>query len=50
MQRFIFIGLVAIAVFFGVASAGYVFKECGWRALLLGNGAMYAAYTGMCDQ
>lgn len=33
----------------GIATAVYTFKECGWRALALGNGAAAAAFTGMCD-
>jgi hypothetical protein len=33
----------------GVAAAVYTFKECGTKALFLGNGGLYAAATGMCE-
>ena len=34
----------------GIATAIFTFQECGARALLLGDGAMYAAVSGMCDE
>jgi hypothetical protein len=42
---------ILFVVFFiiGVAFAVFTFKECGVKALFLGNGATYAAMTGMCD-
>jgi hypothetical protein len=35
---------------FGIASSVYTFSKCGAKALLLGNGGLYAAVSGMCDQ
>lgn len=39
-----------ICLVVGIAAAIFTFQECGAKALLLGNGAPYAAMTGMCDQ
>lgn len=40
----------AIVLGIGVASFIYSSKECGLgKTLLLGNGAFYAAATGMCN-
>lgn len=33
-----------------IAATVYTFKECGAKALFLGNGGFYAAVTGMCDE
>lgn len=33
----------------GPALLAYSFYECGWKTLLLGNGAAFAAFTGMCQ-
>lgn len=34
----------------GIVSITYAFSKCGVEALLLGDGAVYAAVTGMCDE
>lgn len=50
MNRFVF-ALVAITLmFFGVGLFAYTIKECGWKALFLGDGAFFAAATGMCEK
>jgi hypothetical protein len=41
--------LFAVFLVGGIAIAVYTFKECGARAFLLGNGALYAAVSGMCE-
>lgn len=43
---------IVAAIFFAIsiASAVLTFQECGVKALFLGNGATYAAMTGMCDK
>lgn len=42
---------VVIVIWFvlAVGAAVFTFKECGGKALLLGNGAGAAAFMGMCD-
>lgn len=32
-----------------IASTVFVATKCGWKTLWLGNGAAYAAMSGMCD-
>jgi len=39
---------VAAVLGLGVSSAVFIFKECGVRGFLFGNGALYAAATGAC--
>lgn len=34
----------------GIATLVYTFSHCGPKALLLGDGALYAAASGMCDE
>lgn len=41
--------VMVVVLIAGTASTVYAFKECGWKALLLGNGAATAALMGMCD-
>lgn len=42
---------IVVVVWFvlAVSVAVFTFKECGAKALLLGNGAGTAAVMGMCD-
>lgn len=40
---------MVICLVFGIALTVYTFQECGWKAMFLGNGAAYAAFTGMCE-
>lgn len=42
--------LSVIFLIVGIASAVYSFKECGTKAFFLGNGAFYAAASGMCEE
>lgn len=42
--------LFVVFLVLGIASAVFTFQKCGTRAFLLGNGAGYAALSGMCDQ
>ena len=41
--------LAAVFLVIGIAAAVFTFQECGVKALFLGNGAAYAAMSGMCD-
>jgi hypothetical protein len=35
----------------GISTFAYSASKCGiGKTFLLGNGALYAAYTGMCDE
>ena len=33
----------------GLSALGYAWSKCGWKTLILGNGGMATAATGMCD-
>lgn len=40
---------LTVALGFGIWSIGYAVRECGlWKAILMGDGAFFAAITGMC--
>jgi hypothetical protein len=41
---------IAVWAVLAVSLAVFTFKECGAKALLLGNGAGAAAFMGMCDE
>lgn len=41
---------VAILIVTMMALPAYAFSKCGWKTFLLGDGAFYAAFTGMCDE
>lgn len=41
--------LIVIWFVLAVSAAVFTFSKCGAKALLLGNGAAAAAFTGMCD-
>jgi hypothetical protein len=38
-----------ICLVVGISSLVFTWKECGARTLMLGDGAVFAAATGMCD-
>lgn len=40
----------AAVLIFGVVTAVYTFNACGWKTLVLGDGAPIAAVMGMCDE
>ena len=42
--------VIVVALFVGISimTVVYVFQTCGVQAFFLGNGALYAARTGMC--
>lgn len=42
--------VAAIFMLFSVFATVRTFQECGTKTFLLGNGAFYAAVTGMCKQ
>lgn len=49
MNRFGILTLILFFVFIAGSTVFYTFSQCGWKTLLLGNGATMAAVTGMCD-
>jgi hypothetical protein len=48
MNRFQITVVVLFVLLLGLSSVAFVFKECGWRGFLFGNGAVYAAASGAC--
>lgn len=40
---------MVICLVLGISSMVFVLDKCGPKAFLLGDGAMYAAMSGMCD-
>jgi hypothetical protein len=50
MNRFAFFMMTGVIALIGLTVMITTFQKCGWKALLLGNGAVYAAMTGMCDE
>lgn len=49
MPRILIGFLVGAFVFFAIVMAAFTFQKCGVKALFLGNGATYAAMSGMCE-
>jgi hypothetical protein len=46
-----FIVWTVIIVIIGSVTLTYTIQKCGFvQTMLLGNGAVYAAYSGMCDK
>lgn len=41
--------MIIVAGILGIASFIYTVDKCGTKAILLGDSAFYAAYSGMCD-
>jgi hypothetical protein len=39
-----------VCIVLGIVTLFYTLNKCGAKALLLGNGALYAAASGMCDE
>lgn len=50
MSRFAIAAVLGFVVLLGLSAVAGTFKECGWKALLLGSGAGMAAMAGMCDE
>lgn len=50
MNRFAFAMLVGFVALIGLTVTVTTFQKCGWKSLLLGNGAGAAAMVGMCDE
>jgi hypothetical protein len=49
MPRWIFVMWMVICLVLGMAALSYTWSKCGARTLILGNGGLVAAATGMCD-
>jgi shikimate 5-dehydrogenase len=41
---------MAICLILGIASFSFTWSKCGAKTLILGNGGLAAAATGMCDK
>lgn len=50
MNRFAFIMAGIFIIFLASSAVFYTFQKCGMKTLILGNGALTAAATGMCDK
>lgn len=43
--------VVAVMIFsIGIGAVGFTWSKCGAKTLMLGNGGLVAAATGMCDR
>jgi hypothetical protein len=50
MNRFALVMAVGFLALLIIGSIVFTFKECGARAFLFGNGALYAAASGACEE
>jgi hypothetical protein len=50
MNRFALGMMISFVVLLMLSASAYTFSKCGWKALFLGNGAGFAAVSGMCDE
>jgi hypothetical protein len=50
MSRFAFTMMAVFVTFLVISAGAYTFSKCGWKALFLGQGAVFAAMSGMCDE
>jgi hypothetical protein len=41
--------VMVITLVLGLAAISFTFSKCGAKTFILGNGALAAAATGMCD-
>jgi hypothetical protein len=41
---------MALFLILGIASFSFTWSKCGPKTLILGNGGLAAAATGMCDK
>lgn len=41
--------IVILFTVLGIGLTAFTFSKCGMKALFLGNGGLYAAASGMCD-
>lgn len=49
MSNWIFGMWMVIALVLGLAAISFTWSKCGAKTFILGNGALAAAATGMCD-
>ena len=49
MPRWIFGMWMVICLVLGLSALSYTWSKCGAKTLILGNGGLAAAATGMCD-
>lgn len=50
MNRFALFMMIGFVAILGLSVTVVTFQKCGWKTLLLGNGAGAAAMMGMCDE
>lgn len=50
MNNFAFVAMAVFVAILLLSVVSYAFVKCGPKAFLLGNGAVYAAMSGMCDE
>lgn len=49
MGKLPIIAMILFVALLGLSAVFYTFQRCGMKALILGNGALVAAATGMCE-
>jgi hypothetical protein len=49
MPNWLIVMLSVLFLIIGIGAVGFTWKECGAKTLILGNGGLAAAATGMCD-
>lgn len=49
MPNWIVVMLMVIFLVIGLGGVAFTFSKCGAKTLILGNGGLAAAATGMCD-
>jgi hypothetical protein len=49
MPKWIFAMWMIFALLLGIAVLSFTWSKCGAKTLILGNGGLAAAATGMCD-
>jgi hypothetical protein len=50
MNRFALVMMAGFVALLGLSAAVYSFQKCGAKAFLFGNGALYAAASGACEE
>ena len=49
MPKPLIVVLMILFLVFGIGAVGFTWSKCGAKTLILGNGGLAAAATGMCD-
>lgn len=49
MPNWLIVMLSVLFLIIGIGAVGFTWSKCGARTLVLGNGGLAAAATGMCD-